>query len=669
MRRRPGIPAIATAAAALALASGSASAATPTITEFDHGMGGQGTMYGITPASDGRIWFTSYAAGFDRFGSINPLNTGAGPQVLNSSTFGPWWITPGREGNMYWTTSQANSVGAVTTAGSSTHTFFGGGNPAKPFAAVTGPDGNIWMTEPRDGTALGLGTSDGVSHAVPGSPPTIDNSFRLTGNADPFGIAAGSGGAAAGPSLWATEWTGNRIARLIPVCAGPACGAVVREYAPRPAGSKPYAITLGPDGNMWFTNEGSGTIGRFPPPAGTSTDEIVVTEFPLPADAISPQAIAAGPDGNMWIGAAGGSNPSIVRMNMAGAVTGQYPVPIGRPNNIVPGSDGNLWFSGFEGNRVGRITTALDPPEFQNTGQISIPDSSAGGPDLSSTVNVAGVPGIITDVNVRVTGLSHPFPDDLEIILEPPNGQAIKLASDVGSALSSRVSPSSGKWSYPANGITLNFDDSAPFSLSDTNPLVSGFFKPTNITDPLEAAISSAEGAAPAPTPPYGATLNTQQGFGANGAWKLWVYDDSNTNNDAGSVDGKVFGGWGLDITSEVELAVTRGGTGSGTVTSAPAGIDCAGAGSICTALFPADSSVVLTASPAAGSTFASWTGCTSTNGNQCTVAMDSDKAVTANFAATPAATKPTTPAAPAPKCSKKKRKKGKCKKKKKKRR
>ena len=75
-------------------------------------------------------------------------------------------------------------------------------------------------------------------------------------------------------------------------------------------------------------------------------------------------------------------------------------------------------------------------------------------------------------------------------------------------------------------------------------------------------------------------------------------------------------------------LTVTKAGTGSGTVTSSPAGIDC---GSTCAVTFPGGTMVTLTATPAAGSTFTGWSGdCTGTG--TCTVTMDQDRAVTATF-------------------------------------
>jgi hypothetical protein len=75
-------------------------------------------------------------------------------------------------------------------------------------------------------------------------------------------------------------------------------------------------------------------------------------------------------------------------------------------------------------------------------------------------------------------------------------------------------------------------------------------------------------------------------------------------------------------------LSVTKAGTGSGTVTSAPAGINC---GATCSFAFEQGKEVALAAVPASGSTFAGWSGaCTGTG--SCRVSMSAAKAVTATF-------------------------------------
>ena len=75
-------------------------------------------------------------------------------------------------------------------------------------------------------------------------------------------------------------------------------------------------------------------------------------------------------------------------------------------------------------------------------------------------------------------------------------------------------------------------------------------------------------------------------------------------------------------------LTTSKSGTGSGTVTSSPAGINC---GADCSEPYTSGAAVTLTATAAAGSIFTGWSGaCTGTT--TCTVTMDAAKSVTATF-------------------------------------
>jgi hypothetical protein len=76
-------------------------------------------------------------------------------------------------------------------------------------------------------------------------------------------------------------------------------------------------------------------------------------------------------------------------------------------------------------------------------------------------------------------------------------------------------------------------------------------------------------------------------------------------------------------------LAVSKAGSGSGTVTSSPAGISC---GAACATTFPAASQVTLTATPSAGSAFAGWSGGDCTGQGKCIVTLSTDETVTAAF-------------------------------------
>jgi ELWxxDGT repeat protein len=99
------------------------------------------------------------------------------------------------------------------------------------------------------------------------------------------------------------------------------------------------------------------------------------------------------------------------------------------------------------------------------------------------------------------------------------------------------------------------------------------------------------------------------------------------------AIDG--FHGRELWITPALQhaLEVTKAGTGSGAVTSSPAGISC---GPVCSDGYDDGTAVTLTATPVSGSTFAGWSGSLCSGIRTCTVMMDSDRTVTATFQGKP---------------------------------
>ncbi len=76
-------------------------------------------------------------------------------------------------------------------------------------------------------------------------------------------------------------------------------------------------------------------------------------------------------------------------------------------------------------------------------------------------------------------------------------------------------------------------------------------------------------------------------------------------------------------------LGVVRAGTGSGTVTSSPAGVSC---GATCSARFATGTSVTLSAAAGAGSRFTGWSGACTDTTSTCTVEMTAARTVTATF-------------------------------------
>jgi virginiamycin B lyase len=194
--------------------------------------------------------------------------------------------------------------------------------PADSYGIATGPDGNLWFTEPHV-NKIGRMTTAGVVTEYP--VPTAGSLPRE--------ITLGPDG-----NLWFTEAIGDKIGRIT-------TGGVITEYVVGPAhdgSSLPEGITAGPDGNLWFTQVNL---------IGTITTAGVITEYVDPLGAFG---ITAGPDGNLWFRGSGSS--AVGKITTSGVITG-YPVPGGGSFGITAGPDGNLWFT-EGGDKIGRITTS-----------------------------------------------------------------------------------------------------------------------------------------------------------------------------------------------------------------------------------------------------------------------------------------------------------------------
>jgi len=129
-----------------------------------------------------------------------------------------------------------------------------------------------------------------------------------------------------------------------------ALAGTIKEF-PIPTKSAPIAITAGPDGNLWFTENEGGMIGRITP-AGS------ITEFALPTGGSFPSGITTGPDGNLWFTEENGN--LIGRITPAGLFTSGFLTPTAksRPEGITVGPDGNIWFTEENASKIGRITTS-----------------------------------------------------------------------------------------------------------------------------------------------------------------------------------------------------------------------------------------------------------------------------------------------------------------------
>ncbi|HYT30011.1 MAG TPA: Virginiamycin B lyase [Actinomycetota bacterium] len=181
---------------------------------------------GITAGPDGALWYTEYYRA-----SIGRITTsGAITEFPVAGATNPLSITAGQDGALWFTAQGANAIGRIDTLGQATLYPIPTPN-AGAFGITAGPDGALWFTESRTGK-IGRITVDGQI-----------TEYRGKGTSTLF-IAAGADGA-----LWVTENSLLSIERFT-------TGGRVHVFA-LPSGRSPIGITLGPDGNLWFVEQGA----------------------------------------------------------------------------------------------------------------------------------------------------------------------------------------------------------------------------------------------------------------------------------------------------------------------------------------------------------------------------------------------------------------------------
>ncbi len=164
-------------------------------------------------------------------------------------------------------------------------------------------------------------------------------------------------------------------------------------------GSDPSGISIGPDGNMWFTENNVGKIGRLLPRDGQ------ITEFVIPGGG-APLGIVDGPDRALWY--ADEAN-KIGRVQTDGSIT-EYTMPTPTsfrgPSHICVGPGGDLWFTENLKGAIGRSTTSGAITEFDFPGSLTSGIASAPDGRLWFTMEPQGI-GQITTAGV-ITTLSLP---------------------------------------------------------------------------------------------------------------------------------------------------------------------------------------------------------------------------------------------------------------------
>lgn len=159
-----------------------------------------------------------------------------------------------------------------------------------------------------------------------------------------------------------------------------------------------------------------------------------------------------------------------------------------------------------------------------------------------STIDVGTLGGTITDVDVSLIDVTHPYPEDLDLLLVAPDGTSLLLMSDVGG---------NNAFAHNTENVDLTLSDEAAAALPADATLVSGTYRPTDDDgDTMEEdefdVTDTFPSTAPAPGP--ATALSVFDTRPASGVWRLYVIDD-NPGPPMPAPQG-ILGGWCIDITT-----------------------------------------------------------------------------------------------------------------------
>jgi streptogramin lyase len=300
-----------------------------------------------------------------------------------------------------------------------------------------GPEGSIWFSQGElyeAGEAFASGTVERMT-----TSGALNGQLRLPEDRDGIDVALGPDG-----HMWILEEAGkggelDGIARL--------SSAFEPEYISIPSTTGccihryPVAITAGPGGAMWFTDQRPGTAGKaFIGRVGAMASPSV-SEYPIPTGSASdlpvesePVGIALGAEGDLWFtdqGQTASGHNLIGRISTTGAIT-EYPVPqVGaEPTAVAAGSDGNIWFSEPGVEAIGRITPAGTIAEYPAPSISFAKRAIMLGPDgniwFSQHLTEPGSPTGLA--SITPTGLVREYP----LELHPEGGEGTGTPSNLG---------------------------------------------------------------------------------------------------------------------------------------------------------------------------------------------------------------------------------------------
>jgi streptogramin lyase len=355
-----------------------------------------GFPYGICAGPDGNMWFTCQAPG-NSIGKCT-MSGVITEYPIPTASANPQGICSGSDGNLWFTEAgPTNNIGQCTTAGVITEfpiptpssfpvgicdgsTFATGTITITDITTLNTVNGNIsvWYPYPTNDIFIYAGIGGATYWGATANDAATNIANAL--NASSVVRATASGNVVTVISKLVGS-AGNSITIGGNVFAGqPALGI---EF------SNGYFGTLsgGVDGDLWFAEESANNIAK-------CTTAGVITEYPVTTPSSGPRHICMGPNGNLWFT---DQADLIGTMDLSGNMIAEYPT-LSSPQGICAGPDGNLWVFLPDTAQIGKLTTAgvLTTYQTKSGGGIGICSGPEGklwvgnGQSLIYNINTSG---------------------------------------------------------------------------------------------------------------------------------------------------------------------------------------------------------------------------------------------------------------------------------------
>jgi virginiamycin B lyase len=278
-------------------------------------------------APDGSLWYTGQMA--NKLGRFDPKTEQFKEFPLKTADSGPHGLVADREGNIWFTAISKGYIGKLNPAtGEITEYRMPDARARDPHTPVFDQHGTLWFTTEESNFVGKLDPRTGDIKLKPVATP----------HAVPYGIVVLSSG-----TPYFCEFGANKLAAIDPKTMQ------ITEFE-LPQEARPRRLAVAQDDTIYYTDYGRGYLGHFDPASKK------VEEWQSPGGAGSkPYGITITPDGTVWYSESGVAPNTLVRFNPGTKSSATSPVPSGGGviRNMAATKDGRVYLACSGVNKVG----------------------------------------------------------------------------------------------------------------------------------------------------------------------------------------------------------------------------------------------------------------------------------------------------------------------------